>query len=200
MVRHFRELLVAPPAHRDSRAGMDANQKRAGRYSPIAEECFSRRKLTPCQSEATQAPVWLLASGIQQMQPDVRAMRPRQVRGYAIRQQKTSAAEAIADPASRPAQPEQKIVTHVHPAGNCPIELSFPYPDDRTYKRNPMHRKGVVLLPSRKMLRPGHAHRNELVHQPLPFQKRLQTLVHQQRDLRPREPRSKIPQEGHKDG
>src|SRR6202171_1941306 len=123
MARHFGELLVAPPAHRDSRARMDANQKRAGRYSLIAEERFSRGELTPRQSEAAQASIWRLTGGIQQMQPDVRAMRPRQVRSHAIRQRKTSAAKAIADPASRPAQPEQKIVTHVHPAGNCPVEL-----------------------------------------------------------------------------
>src|SRR5712664_1372961 len=136
--------------------------------------------------------MWGLSGGIQQMQPDVRAMRPRQVRGHAIRQQKTSAAKAVADPPSRPAQPEQKIVTHVHPARNCPVESALSYPENRTCKRNPMPRKGVVLLPARKMLRPGHAHRNELLHQLLPFQKRLQTLVHQERDLRPREPRSKI--------
>src|SRR6202165_1813880 len=154
MARHFGELLVAPPAHPDTRPRMDANQKLTGSYSPIAEERFSRGKLTPRQSEAAQASIWRLTGGIQQMQPDVRAMRPRQVRGQAIPQQKASAAEAIADPASRPAQPEQKIVTHVHPAGNCPVELLFPYPDDRTYKRNPMPRTGVVLLPSRKMLRP----------------------------------------------
>src|SRR6202165_1947679 len=169
MARHFGELLVAPPAHRDSRAGMDANQKRAGRYSLIAEECFSRGKLSPSQPEAAQASIWRLTGGIPQMPPNVLAMRPRQFRGPATRQQKPSAAEAIADPASRPAQPEQKIVTHVHPAGNCPGELPFPYQENRTCKRNPMPRKGVVLLPSRKMLRPGHAHRNELVHQPLPF-------------------------------
>src|SRR5258708_29739153 len=137
---------------------MDANQKRACSYSPFAEERYSRGKLTPCQLEATQVSIWGLTGGIQQMQPDVRAMRARQFRGHAIRQQKTSAAKAVADPASGPAQPEQKIVTHVHPARNCPVESALSYPENRTCKRNPMPRKGVVLLPARKMMRPGHAH------------------------------------------
>src|SRR6266403_9295 len=123
---NFSEALVAPSSRRDPGAGVDNDEKHIRGNAKPREVRPSRSHLGMCVKEAVKARVQRLPCCLQQMHPNVSAMRAGQIRRDSVGQKRTTAANTVPDSSTRTTQPKYKVVTNVHACRKGPVESALP--------------------------------------------------------------------------